>query len=310
MKSFPKILTLGQKYTESIFDGYVEVTEKVDGSQFGFGKINGELFIRSKGCLLDIDNPNDMFKQGVIYIKSIAEKIPDNTLFHGEYLQTPKHNTLAYSKIPKNHICLFSVSYPDDTFVTHNKIKEWADIFEVDCVPLLFSGIVADTSKILELIGSESYLGGAKMEGVVVKNYDKTVMIGGQIIPIMSAKYVSDEFKEVHQNNWKTENTKSGKIDMYKLQFRSEARFEKAMQFLRDSGQLELEPRDIPKLLERVNRDILEEEKENIKDFLWGIYGKEILATATKGLPEWYKNKLVSRLDTQEEEIIINPNNA
>lgn len=296
MKAFPKILTLGQKYTEGIFDGYVEITEKVDGSQFGFGKINGELFIRSKGCLLDLDNPAEMFKQGVSYIKSIEDKIPDNTLFHGEYLQTPKHNTLAYNKIPKNHICLFSVSFVDDTFISHNKIAEWANLLNIDVVPLLFSGIVSDVNQVAELIKNDSYLGGAKMEGVVVKNYDKSVIIGGMIIPIMSAKYVSEDFKEVHQTNWKTENTKSGKIDLYKLQFKSEARFEKAMQFLRDSNQLELEPKDIPKLIERVNRDILEEEKENIKDFLWSIYGKEILATATRGLPEWYKNKLLDNL--------------
>jgi hypothetical protein len=294
MRSFPKILTLGQKYTEGIFDGYVEITEKVDGSQFGFGKINGELFVRSKGCLIDIENPNDMFKQGVQYVKSISERLPDNTLFHGEYLQTPKHNTLVYTKIPKNHICLFSVSFPDDTFVSHGQIKQWADLLGIDCVPLLYSGTISDINKIPEMIESESYLGGAKMEGVVIKNYDKTVMIGGQVIPLMSAKFVSDDFKEVHQSNWKQENTKSGKIDTYKMQFKSEARFEKAVQFLRDSGQLEFEPRDIPKVLERVNRDILEEEKENIKDFLWGIYGKEILATATKGLPEWYKNKLLA----------------
>jgi len=49
MQAFPKIFTIGCNYILDIFKNEVEITEKVDGSQFGFGKINGELFLRRKG---------------------------------------------------------------------------------------------------------------------------------------------------------------------------------------------------------------------------------------------------------------------
>lgn len=45
--AFPKILHLGDKAIRDIFDEEVEITEKVDGSQFGFGIVEGELIIRS-----------------------------------------------------------------------------------------------------------------------------------------------------------------------------------------------------------------------------------------------------------------------
>jgi hypothetical protein len=49
IKAFPKIFAIGQDYIKDIFDGEVEVTEKIDGSQFVFGKLAGELYFRSKG---------------------------------------------------------------------------------------------------------------------------------------------------------------------------------------------------------------------------------------------------------------------
>lgn len=49
ISAFPKIFAIGTKYIDSIFDNEVEITEKVDGSQFAFGKIDGEVYCRSKG---------------------------------------------------------------------------------------------------------------------------------------------------------------------------------------------------------------------------------------------------------------------
>ncbi|MBK9272829.1 MAG: hypothetical protein IPM48_14685 [Saprospiraceae bacterium] len=37
----------------------------------------------------------------------------------------------------------------------------------------------------------------------------------------------------------------------------------------------------------------IEEEKENIKEFLWKEFSGELLRTARSGFPEWYKKKLV-----------------
>ena len=52
IKSFPKIFELGTDYISLIADNEVEITEKIDGSQFVFGKIDGNLMTRSKNCII------------------------------------------------------------------------------------------------------------------------------------------------------------------------------------------------------------------------------------------------------------------
>jgi hypothetical protein len=291
---FPKILHIGDKMIESLFDGEVEITEKVDGSQFGFGKVDGRLFVRSKGRELDLDNPDGMFVEGVEFIKGIEDKIPDNFTFYGEYLQKPKHNTLAYDHIPTHHIALFGVyNYTTKEFYNHETIQEWAETLGVDAVPLLFKG-ECSPEFVLGLVKERvSYLGGQKIEGVVVKAYKPWMFLGQMPLTVMSGKYVTEEFKEVHVKNWKKENTGKGQLEVAKAQYKSVARWNKAIQHLRDDGTLEGTPRDIGPLIKELQRDIIEEEKENIKNELWAIYGKEFLHEAGNGFPQWYKEQLV-----------------
>ena len=59
------------------------------------------------------------------------------------------------------------------------------------------------------------------------------------------------------------------KWQMFCESFRAEARWAKSVQHLRDNGELENEPRDIGKLIKAIKDDITEEEKENIRKFLW-----------------------------------------
>jgi len=292
--AFPKILAIGDKHIQSLFDGPVEITEKVDGSQLGFGKVDGELFVRSKGKEQDIENPDMMFIKAVEYIKTIEDKIPDNMTFYGEYLQKPKHNTLAYDKIPKNHISLFGVY--DGVTREHfgmDVIKEWADKLDVDAVPLIYSG-TCSPEFVLGLVKERvSYLGGQKIEGVVVKAYKSWMFMDSMPQTVMSGKYVTEEFKEVHVKNWKKENTGKGKLEVAMSQYKSEARWNKAVQHLRDNANLEGSPKDIGNLIKEVREDIIAEEKENIKETLWGIFQNDFLATATNGLPQWYKESLI-----------------
>ena len=67
--AFPKILHVGDKQISDLFDGEVEITEKLDGSQFGFGRVDGELVIRSKGREIDLEAFDKMFGEGVAYVK-------------------------------------------------------------------------------------------------------------------------------------------------------------------------------------------------------------------------------------------------
>lgn len=297
IKAFPKIFSIGTDYIADIFKHEVEITEKIDGSQFDFGKIDGNLYCRSKGAELYIDNPDKMFKEAVDYIALIQDKIPDNTTFYCEYLKNPRHNILEYKRTPLNHLILFGVSEKTGSkfMNNYNELLEWANKLEISVVPLIYKGKINKVDELLKFMDTESCLGGVKIEGIVCKNYENSFLLGGQPIPIMMGKYVSEAFKEVHREQWGSKFTSKGKWQTFKESFITEARWQKSIQHLLEKGDLENSPRDIGKLINEIKKDIEEEEKENIKNFLWKEFGDEILRSSTKGFPEWYKKKLLER---------------
>lgn len=296
LKSFPKIYSLGTPYIQSIFDEDVEITEKIDGSQFAFGKINGEIKFRSKGAEIFENNTNKMFKIAVDNVLNM--NLPDNIIFYCEYLQNPKHNILKYDRVPQNNLALFGVmhiEYKNELPIIkmeneYSSLCYWGKYLSIDVVPLIFSGKIT-VDKVLDLINIKSYLGGPNVEGVVVKNYKECSIVG---IPhlLMAGKYVSETFKEIHHKNWKRENTSSGKWDVFKSQYSTNERWLKSVQHLKEKNKLLFELKDIGALIKAVQEDISEECKEEIKEFLWQHFGKDLLRQSTAGLPEWYKQKL------------------
>lgn len=299
IKAYPKIFAIGTDYIRDIFDGVVEITEKVDGSQFAFGKVNDELYMRSKGKIQFADAPDKMFQPAVSYVQSIEHLLPNDMVFYCEYLRTPKHNTLAYERTPDNNLMLFGVakdSFSSSFTEDFHELADWAEILGIEPIPSMH--VRAEIKSVLDLndlLDRESFLGKAKIEGIVVKNYAKQFLLGGQPMPLMAGKYVSEQFKEVNRTTWKGENTSKGKWDLFKEGFRTEARWEKAVQHLAEAGTLTNEPRDIGNLIKEVQRDILEEETEYIKNFLFKEFGQDILRKSIAGLPEWYKNRLAER---------------
>jgi len=291
IKAFPKIFSIGTDYIRDIFNDEVEITEKVDGSQFSFGKVNGELYMRSKGCIQYKDKHDKMFSLAVAYACSIESLIPDGMVFYCEYLKTERHNILKYGRVPKNNLIMFGASSISESFVPD--FKQYAELFGIESVPVIFKGKVNAADEIFKLLETESILGGCKVEGVVVKNYLKPFLLGGQPIPLMSGKFVSEEFKESHKENWGKEYSTKGRWATFVDSFKTEARWSKSIQHLKESGTLENSPRDIGILLKEIQKDIEEEQKEDIKEFLWQENKREIFASATRGFPEWYKEKLL-----------------
>lgn len=291
MNSYPKIFALGTKYISDLLLDKVEITEKLDGSQFSFGKINGEIKMRSKSQDLTVEYHDKMFNEAVEYIVSIQDTLPEGVYFYCEYLKKPKHNTLAYDNIPKNHLCLFGACTTDEDFKSYPELIKYAKKLQIDVAPLIFQG-GTNPEGIKEFLKRESYLGGAEIEGVVVKAY-RPFMLGDRVIPLTAGKYVSEKFKEVHKKEWKRGSSKS-KWEVFVEGYRTEARWEKAVQHLKEQGELEEDPKDIGKLCVEVQKDIGQEEKENIKNFLWKEFGKQLMRRSVAGLPDWYKDKLLT----------------
>jgi hypothetical protein len=142
------------------------------------------------------------------------------------------------------------------------------------------------------MLENESFLGGVKIEGVVAKNYTQF----GRDGKVSMAKYVSEAFKEVHNKEWKLANP--GQKDVVEgliAGLRTEARWQKAVQHLAESGDLTHTPKDIGALMKEVKDDIIAEEVERIKGILWKHFSGKILRGASAGLAEWYKEELLKK---------------
>ena len=285
--SYPSVMQIGHKMIIDIFKSSVLIEEKVDGSQFSFGFIDGELQCKSKGKQQIIDAPDSMFTKAVEIIKSL--ELHPEWVYRGEYLEKPKHNTLAYSRIPNKHIILYDINNGQESYLTTGEKRTEADRIGLEIVPVMFQGLVTDFEMFKAFLDKESILGGCKVEGVVVKNYDlftleKKVAMG---------KYVSEDFKEKHDGDWKGRNPNHADFEaIITEQYKTDARWHKAVQHLKEGGLLEGSPRDIGLLIREVPADILKESEEEIKETLFKHFWPKISRGVVHGLPEWYKELL------------------
>ncbi len=295
MKSYSKIYQLGHRETLGMFVNEVTVEEKVDGSQFSFGKDEeGHLFCRSRGKS-QYPNPDKMFNLAIESVLDIAAALVPGWTYRGEYLNKPKHNTLCYDRVPAGNIILFDVDKGDNDYVTswHEK-NRIADSIGLECVPLLYQGQWTEAQDMLKILDTVSVLGGQKIEGVVFKQYDMLDCMGN----VVMAKYVSEAFKEIHQHDWKDRNPgKKDILEQIALKFRTTARWGKALQHLKEEGKILDEPRDIGLLVKEVQSDIMEECEADIKEILFGWAMKTLNRRFVAGLPEWYKGHLAQRVD-------------
>lgn len=288
--SYPSIYNLGHRALNDLFSDPVIVEEKVDGSQFSFGVFGGELRARSKGATLNIDAPEKMFSAGVATAQMLAPNLRDGWTYRGEYLQKPKHNTLAYDRIPALHVILFDINTGEETYLSAEEKAAEAQRLGLEFVPLLHNGMVPDAGVLLALLDRMSVLGGQKVEGIVIKNYARF----GLDKKALMAKHVSEAFKEVHQGEWRKANPTRGDIfQELILQYRTPARWGKAVQHLRERGELESSPRDIGKLLKEVQIDVEKECREEIEARLFAYGWEQIRRGLTAGLPDWYKQQLL-----------------
>ena len=73
------------------------------------------------------------------------------------------------------------------------------------------------------------------------------------------------------------------------------ARWMKAVQHLRERGQIEDSPRDIERLMGEAPDDIRAECEADIKDALMRYAWPHLRRMVVKGLPQWYKEQLLKR---------------
>lgn len=290
ISNYPSIQTLGHKAIADLFNGPVIIQEKVDGSQVSASVINGELHLRSKKTEIDL-NTTGMFVPAVETFRRLLDddKLAPGWIYRGELISKPKHNTLKYNRVPTGYVILFDIDAALQDYLPPRNLKEAASQLGLESVPCFFEGEITDLDQLKSLLDTESILGGVKIEGIVIKNYNRWGVDGKALM----GKWVREEFKEEHRRSWKPAGP--GVLDKIEAIYKSPARWLKSVQHLRDEGQITFTPTDIGKLIVEIQKDLEEEAKGEISEILYDHHRREIMKRIIRGFPEFYKEHLAER---------------
>lgn len=291
VRSYPKVYNLGHRAIRDLFLGPVAVQEKVDGSQFSFGIIDGALRMRSRNQQIALDNIPALFAPSAQMALRAADngKLVPDYIYRGEAMKGQRHNTLTYDRVPHGNFVLFDVDVGvEDRLHLRGVLPDIAADLGCEAAPEHFHGEIHDLDEIKALIEQGSFLGGP-MEGLVFKNYNRWGIDGKMLM----GKYVTDAFREKHADNpdWKPK-TKNDILTQIAAVYCHPQRWEKAVQRMRDAGTLTDSPQDIDPLIKSIQADVLEEEGDEIAQMFMEYYAKQLRGSFVRGFPDWYKNRL------------------
>lgn len=291
MFPYPKLHHLGTRETANLFEGEeIEVQEKIDGSQFRFWveEDTGHLRCCSRGGEIDVLNPQKLFGPTVEHLRFKCPIIPDGIVFYGEAMCAPHHNKLAYERAPEGNLVLFDALVPRASapsgyhHMQYEELEHWARVMQVQPANQLAFGNILPTD-LDSFLEGPSMLGGMR-EGVVIKNRRNGVM----------GKYVNPRFREIM--GVKPRANKYGEWPAFLAALSesvsTEARWEKAVQRLREEERLADSPKDIGAIVRLVQADIVEECQAYLADELMKKALPEITKQAARPIALWYKERL------------------
>ena len=310
--SYPSIFVMGHKAIQDLLSHEVNVEEKIDGSQFSFGLVEASpadieaeyqpgyaLKIRSKGGVMHIDAPEKMFSLAAQTVRDLASQLHPGWTYRSEFLAKVNHNSLVYDRVPQGNIIIFDINSGNQEYLSYETKVTEASRLGLECAPLLFSGRITGIEDFRGFLNTASCLGGQKIEGVVVKpvsyglfGLDKKVLMG---------KFVSEAFKEVHRKTWGDSNpTNKDVIGRIIDQYKTPARWNKAIQHLREAGKLVDDVQDIGPILKEIPGDVLRECEADIKEDLFKYAWPHIRRALGAGFPQYYKELLLKQAFEKE----------
>lgn len=280
----------------SIFNAPYNVQEKIDGSQISFMVTDGVLHIKGKHAVIDPDAPEKLFAPAAARIKELflLGQLAPGVIYRGESVAALRHNVLAYKRMPKHGLVIYDIEYRNEYLDQHN-INDICH--ELDLEPVQSFGEFEGPPDFDAFLKHESMLGGP-IEGVVFKSISDA-----SLEPV---KYVSPQFKEVatgvHGDDGQAARLKGRmEIEAMARMFKTDARWNKAIQHLREDGKLTETPKDIGPLVREIQADVLREEGELISGLLlqhfWPVFEKEIV----RDFHIYYKEKLARGFDNPME---------
>ena len=155
--------TFGFLFIDNLFNSYVTVNEKMDGSAFIFerdmetGKFN--FYKRDQRNPITLVDRTLMkyYEKPIQYIESlpphILNDIPRGWRFGMEYFANNAPVEIVYDEVPKNNLILSYVHKKDNsgkskgTIQEKSKLDTWADLLGVERPPIVFQGYLTTEQK-------------------------------------------------------------------------------------------------------------------------------------------------------------------
>jgi cytidyltransferase-like protein len=153
----------GKDFIDNLFNSYVTVNEKMDGSAFIFerdmetGKFN--FYKRDQRNPITLVDRTLMkyYEKPIQYIESlpphILNDIPRGWRFGMEYFANNAPVEIVYDEVPKNNLILSYVHKKDNsgkskgTIQEKSKLDTWADLLGVERPPIVFQGYLTTEQK-------------------------------------------------------------------------------------------------------------------------------------------------------------------
>lgn len=286
LTEYPKIPHLGTRDAAGIFCDPVTIQEKIDGSQFSFGRHHDQLFMRSHHNDMDpyqVSEGNTMWGLAADFVRNAYAlgNLNNGWTYRAEYLRKPKHNKIAYSRFPRGGVAIFDIQGADGEYLPPIEVVRWCEVSKWEFAPYYEIGVtinpIAGWEK--DYLNRESFLGGSLVEGIVIKNYKRRIF----------AKVVSPAFRETAHLTA----PRSTLMGLIEATFKTPMRWEKAIQHLKERGNLEGGPQDIGPLIAEIRQDIFAECEHEIKAMLFNHHKREIDKVLISGFAEWYKERLM-----------------
>lgn len=314
ISSYSTIWHLDHGRIEGLFVGPVVIQEKLDGSQFSAGVLNGELVFRSRKVTINPVAVPDLFRPAVDTFQTLHEqgRLVEGWVYRGEAICRERHNTLKYERVPNGGFVLFDIEMKPGVFLGPGAVQSYASNLGLECVRTYFEGetnLDDVRGNVPAWLAMGSTLGqSVEPQGIVVKNYnvftpEKKVAMG---------KFVTVAFKEKHQVSWREQNPTRRDIILGLVQeLRNENRWRKAIQHGIEEGHIDAasyKMQDMKYLAKEIPQDIRKEEEAYIKQRLFDYFWPEIFRGAMKGLPEWFRSNYVtvplSAPESQTQEVV------
>lgn len=153
---------MGKDFLNKLFNEYLIVNEKVNGSFFGFKKDQATdkfKFFNKRNEIGYIDRVlSKFYNDPISYIQRLGEdkiqRIPANFYFGMEYIPNTSTNVEDYGRLPKNGLLLNFIHELDDegnvikTIQDKGILDEWASFLEIDGPTIVFEGKLTDEQKV------------------------------------------------------------------------------------------------------------------------------------------------------------------